>query len=153
MCTFSSNRSCILHIEKRVPLLRDTLQRTNTCLNIKDSSLFTGLCCRQIAVHIAERAVPDAFVFAFDANLFQQLLALLGFEFLKSAVDPYASQSKCMCGIHQIAHHKASVVTRIRQTLISKNDQNNGSAVKRVEALVPTADTAPSIINYNSLVP
>ena len=55
-----------------------------------------------------------------------------GFKFFFCPVDPAASDSKRMRRIHQISHHKTSIIKICRSCLIRKYNKNYRCTIKRI---------------------
>ncbi|MBQ2277628.1 MAG: hypothetical protein II333_03585, partial [Clostridia bacterium] len=87
---------------------------------------------RIVAVDVAEDAVADALVIAFDAEVGKDLLPFRTVEFFLRAVDPAASDAEFVRGEHQIAHDEAAVIEMRAAGFVGEDDEHHRRAVERI---------------------
>ena len=94
--------------------------------------------------------MSDTDIVAGDSKAFKDLLSFFAFEFFFCTMDPTASDSKIMCGKHQISHRQASVIDSSRTGCICQYDQYNRCSVKWIKAFLPAADHT---VHLHDLIP
>lgn len=90
--------------------------------------------------------MTDAFVIPLDAELCEDGLAEIAFEFLAGTVNPDAAEADACGGVHEVPHHEASVVdvgaARVVGILVGDDNEDDGRTVEWVEAFLPAANLA-----------
>ena len=64
----------------------------------------------------------------------QEFFAEIRFELLFRPVDPDACHAEAFCGIHQIAHHKRTIVHMCWNCLIGKYHKNDRCSIERIHS-------------------
>ncbi len=93
---------------------------------------FAGFGLRGFLGGVADDAVADALVVAFDAPFFQQCFAFGEVEHLLGAVYPATAQTYGMGGVHKVAHDQGAVIDAVGGLPLGEDDEDDGRSVERV---------------------
>ena len=87
---------------------------------------FAGVGLRGFLGGVADDAVADALVVAFDAPFFQQCFAFGEVEHLLGAVYPAIAQTYGMGGVHEVAHDQGAVIDAVGGLPLGEDDEDDG---------------------------
>ena len=102
--------------------------------HVKLPALPAGRGLGQLFCRVAQNAVANALVVAFNAPALQQHFALYAVKLLPGAVDPAAAQAQLVGLEHHVAHHQAAVVHVGGHVPVGQHHQHHRRAVKGVAA-------------------
>lgn len=101
-------------------------------VDVDDVAGFAGFGLGGLLGGVAEDAVADAFVVAFDAPFFQEGFSFGEVEGFLGAVYPAGAEAEGVGGVHEVAHDEGAVVEAVGGLAVGEDDEDDGGAVEGV---------------------